>query len=293
MKKVILLGIMLLLMTGTSIASAAPSTYRVLINGYVVTGDTLTESNTTLVPFKVIFDELEYKIVYTAKTKTIQADKTGISISLTIGSTKAFVNGKVTEMLVAPKIVNGVTYVPLRFIASVSGEDVSVDNGRHAIQIGKQIEWTQLDQHSFRNAKWGMSLNQVKNSEKSVLLSENNDKMLELIYQSDIAGFDSIAAYFFPNNTLGHAGYFVELSGKDSYVEDYKTLTDYLTKKYGMPTFETIKTYREGGIEHTDIEWTQLILKGEVGLVAKWKTVDSDIMLVESSRYKRYPNWLY
>lgn len=280
MKKVIVLGLILLFMTGASIAAAAPSTYQVLVNGHVVTGDTLTQSNTTLVPFKIIFQELEYTIAYTAKTQTIKADKTGISISLTVGSTKAFVNGKEIKLLVAPKIVNGVTYVPLRFIADVSGEKLALDNGRKAIQIGKQIDWTQLDQPSLRNAKWGMTLNQVKKSENSTMLSESIDKASYLTYQSKIAGLDSTTLYVFQDNALEYGGYFVELSGQDSYLEDYKTLTAYLTKHYGEPTFEMLKDFQEKEMDYTDEELNQSILKGDTQLVAKWKAIDSEIMLV-------------
>jgi len=281
MKKVILLGLILLLMTGTSAAFAAPSTYRVLVNGYVVTGDTLTQSNTTLVPFKVIFQELAYKISYTAKTKTIKADKKGISISLTVGSTKALVNGKETKLPVAPKIVNGVTYVPLRFIANVSGEKVSLDSERKVIQIGKQIDWALLDLPSFRNAKWGMSVDQVKKTEKSSFQFRSDTKVPYLTFQTKVADFKATAVYFFPDEMLKSAGYLVELSGVDKYIQDYKALVAYLTKQYGEPTVETIKHYHDvEGIDYTDEEWNQLILSGELGLVANWRSIDSEIMLV-------------
>ncbi|GGF93315.1 copper amine oxidase N-terminal domain-containing protein [Paenibacillus aceti] len=282
MKRVILLGLILLLFTGGTVASAAPSTYRVLVNGYIVTDNTLTQSGTTLVPFKIIFKELGYEVTYKAAAKTVQADKEGTSITLTVGSTKALVNGKETKLPVAPKSVNGVTYVPLRFVANVSGAKVAYDNGRNAIQIGDQIAWTQLDKPSFQNAKWGMTIDQVKKSETTPLLEEGTKRPYLHYQKTKFAGFDANAIYLFSSQrTLDQGGFFIQSSSGNNYVQDYRTLTAYLTKQYGEPTFETLEIYKEMNVDYTDEEWNQLAYSDdEFAFVAKWRTVDSEVMLI-------------
>src|SRR5690606_20382669 len=154
----------------------------------------------------------------------------------------------------------GVTYVPLRFIATVSGEEVAIDSGRKAIQIGKQIDWALLDKPALRSATWGMSMDQVKKSESSEL-KEYNKKDQYLTYHSQIAGLKARTIYIFEDSRLSHGGYFVFLSAADSYVKDYKTLVANLTKQFGEPFFETMQAYHDQeDTVHTDDEWNQLVM---------------------------------
>ncbi|MFC3800981.1 copper amine oxidase N-terminal domain-containing protein [Cohnella sp. GCM10012308] len=239
-------------------------------------------SSTTLVPFKVIFESLNYKITYDAKAKTIKAVKDDTTLSLTVGSTNAYVNGKETKLPVAPKIVNGVTYVPLRFIANASGENVTFDNSWRAIQIGDQIDWKKLGNPSFRNAKWGMTKAQVKKTENSVLIEDNTtDPSQYLSYQAKISGYDALAAYFLPDNAFSAAAYFVEPSGASTHVEDFKTLRAYLTSLYGPPVKDFMALYQEQGYDYSDEIWEQLMLAGQWdGFVASWHSVDAEISLI-------------
>ncbi|MCL6459187.1 MAG: copper amine oxidase N-terminal domain-containing protein, partial [Gorillibacterium sp.] len=69
-----------------------------------------------MVPIKPIFQELGLGLTFNQKTNVVVGTKTGMKITLTIGSTKAVVNGKAVTLSLAPKIIKGATYVPLRFI---------------------------------------------------------------------------------------------------------------------------------------------------------------------------------
>lgn len=282
MKKILAMALLLVIfLASTPSAGAAPATYRILVDGHVVTGDTLTRSNTTLVPFRVILQELDYKVSYTARTKTIQADKPGIKVTLTIGSTKAFINGKETKMPVAPVLEKGVTYVPLRFIANVSGEQVELDQGRRAIQIGEQIDWKLLDQPAFRGMKWGATMSQVDRAEKAELYYENTtnpDNPYLKYYYTEFAGLPALATYEFPDKTLQIGGYYVNSSGLDSHLEDYKMLTAYLTKEYGEPVFDILSDEAEELPQYISYDLETLV--DEELLFAAWKTVDTNIMLM-------------
>jgi len=83
-----------------------------------------TKSNRVLVPFRGIFETLGLKVNWDATTRTITGTKQGTTIRLSIGSKTAIVNGNNVTLDVAPKIVNGATMVPLRFVAESSGLNV-------------------------------------------------------------------------------------------------------------------------------------------------------------------------
>jgi hypothetical protein len=75
----------------------------VLVDGeqVVFTTDPFIESNTTLVPFRTIFNKLGLTIGWDQTTKTATGVKEGLSISLQIGSKTAIVNGEKKQLTVA------------------------------------------------------------------------------------------------------------------------------------------------------------------------------------------------
>jgi hypothetical protein len=58
-----------------------------------------------------------------------------MEIELKIGQKKALVNGKTVELDVAPKIENGRTLVPIRFISEALGCDVDWDSLTRTVYI--------------------------------------------------------------------------------------------------------------------------------------------------------------
>lgn len=88
----------------------------------------ITENGTTLVEFRTIFEKEGLNILWQPETQTITGEKNGLKIELTIGEDKAKVNNLVKKLLVAPKIVNGYTLVPLRFVGESTGSHVKWDD---------------------------------------------------------------------------------------------------------------------------------------------------------------------
>ena len=78
----------------------------------------------TMVPMRVIFEELGATIAWDDATKTVTATKDGTVIKTTIGSTIMYINGITKEVDVAPVIVDNRTLVPLRFVSEALGCDV-------------------------------------------------------------------------------------------------------------------------------------------------------------------------
>ncbi len=114
---------------------------KVILNGNRIgfNQQPVIENGVTLVPMRTIFEELGMKVVWEADTKTITAsDIHGqTDIILVVNSNIADVNGKETELDVAPKIINGTTMVPLRFISESLGAEVNWDGESRTVSISK------------------------------------------------------------------------------------------------------------------------------------------------------------
>lgn len=95
------------------------------------------ESGRTLVPFRVIFEELEYDINWIDSEKKIVCTKDDTKLELVIDNYRAYVDGQPQDLDVAPKIVNGRTIVPLRFVSEASGSRVDWEHETKSIKILK------------------------------------------------------------------------------------------------------------------------------------------------------------
>ncbi|OKP97450.1 copper amine oxidase N-terminal domain-containing protein [Paenibacillus sp. P46E] len=88
-----------------------------------------------LVPMRPIFEKLGLSLVWNAKTSTITASKEDLTITLQLGSKKASVNGTVKQLTSAPKMINNVTYVPLRFVGEATGNSVTWNAKANTVEI--------------------------------------------------------------------------------------------------------------------------------------------------------------
>ncbi len=86
----------------------------------------IIKNNRTLLPIRVIIESLGGTIKWNGKTREVTIELNGHSIVLKIGSSTAVVDGIKTKIdpndsKVVPIIINGRTYLPLRFIAEHLG----------------------------------------------------------------------------------------------------------------------------------------------------------------------------
>jgi|GEM_PF-2200250 len=98
------------------------------VNGQVrdLPGAPMILKGRTLVPFRFIGESVGIQVGYktdpkTKQVKSIYYQSESVKVEMTIGSKIALVNEKPVSMDVPPQIVNGVTMVPLRFIADHLG----------------------------------------------------------------------------------------------------------------------------------------------------------------------------
>lgn len=128
MKKlgVLFLSIFMVMSVFTT-AHAAEKPVGVWIDGTEVklgNANPIVEKGTTLVPMRPLLEKLNVNMNWNKKTQTVTGSKNGLTLSLTIGGTTATVNGEKKKLEVAPKTINNVTYVPVRFIGETIGYKV-------------------------------------------------------------------------------------------------------------------------------------------------------------------------
>ena len=117
-------------------AHAAEKPVGVWIDGTEVklgSSNPVVEKGTTLVPMRPLLEKLNVNMNWNKKTQTVTGTKNGLALSLTIGSTTATVNGGKKKLEVAPKTINNVTYVPVRFIGETIGYKVEWNAAQRTI----------------------------------------------------------------------------------------------------------------------------------------------------------------
>ena len=94
-------------------------------------------NNTTLVPIRIISEELGSRVNWDNTKKRVTIQKGKDVIELYIGSKTAYVNGKAVTLLTTPIIKQGTTLVPIRFISEQLGAYVEWDNTEKIIMINQ------------------------------------------------------------------------------------------------------------------------------------------------------------
>ena len=110
---------------------------EVLMNGERLVFDTapILEDGRTLVPFRKIFEALDYEVSWDSNERRVNATKKSKEIELTIDNKNVIVNDEVILSDVAPKIINSRTYVPIRIVSEYSDCDVLWDDANKTVLI--------------------------------------------------------------------------------------------------------------------------------------------------------------
>ena len=148
MKKILIkLVAMVLMMSFLGVpTSFASEEISVKINGETLIFDVPPQivDGRTMVHMRTIFEALGTSIEWDGETKTITAKKAEKTIKATIGKKEISINEKITEMDVAPVIIDSRTLVPARFVAEALGAEVSWDEETKTVNIFQknQCEFT-------------------------------------------------------------------------------------------------------------------------------------------------------
>lgn len=114
---------------------ASAQSVTVVVNGQPVSfpQPPIVRAGRVFVPLRGVFEQLGASVVYS--NGQINATGRGRTISLTINSTAAIVDGQQQTIDVAPFLVSDTTYVPLRFISQALGASVNWNDSTSTVTI--------------------------------------------------------------------------------------------------------------------------------------------------------------
>ncbi|MFD2442553.1 copper amine oxidase N-terminal domain-containing protein [Bacillus sp. CGMCC 1.16607] len=95
----------------------------------------MMKGGSTIVPLRVIFEELGASVNWNSKTQSVTAKKGSTTIVLTINKKVATINGKSISLQSPPELINGHTMVPVRFVSEALGANVKWDGGSKTVFI--------------------------------------------------------------------------------------------------------------------------------------------------------------
>lgn len=243
-------------------AQAAPQAIQVYLDGSKVTfptGAPYSSQNTTLVPFRTIFEKLGLQVTWNAKTQTVTGKKEGLTIQLTIGSNRASINGVVKKLTALPTTIKGTTYVPLRFIGEASDAEVEWDEESNSITI-QTAKSKALEEEKIRT-----------------LL----EQAIGFLDKGDYNGLHPLLSEDSPYQNSGKEfKEWAESNQQQTKVVEYEFVT--LDQRYGDAFVETVEdTHRTGGVYSPDmLNQVMYTLVKENGI---WKLDDLE---VKDTQYK-------
>lgn len=132
--------------------------------------------------------------------------------------------------------------------------------------------------YDFRNVKWGMSVQNVIDSESLTLIANQDE---QLFYSTSILNRECYLFYGFKNNNLlNSAGYFfkIEHSNFNSYIDDYLEIQNALISKYGEP-LENERIWNNDLLKNNTQNWGTAISMGYLQYRSLWKTETTKIIL--------------
>jgi len=133
------------------------------------------------------------------------------------------------------------------------------------------------DLYDFRKTNWGMTKAQVKKTEKSKLVNEDENL---LVYQGTVSGLDCLIVYIFAEGKLVRAKYIFTKthSNKNDYISDFNTLKEVLTKKYGKPVKDS--HIWKNDLYRDDYQyWGFAVSLGHLVYFADWETSNTNLSL--------------
>lgn len=136
-KTFVLLIAIVLLLSGYCFDADASQRIRVLIDNEYMNFDEnpRIEDGRTIVPVRGIFETINASVMWFEETRMVLINSGDTEILLQIDNKNAYVNNTRVEMEVPARIINGRTFVPIRFIAESIGAYVGWDGNTRTVII--------------------------------------------------------------------------------------------------------------------------------------------------------------
>lgn len=110
---------------------------KVFINGNQLRfgSEPLIYNNTNLVPLREIAEGMGAAVTWNKEAGAIGVQKGNRKMTLTIGSRTVYYNGKPETAAAAPKVIDGVTYVPVQVFARGLGANITYSAQKGTLHI--------------------------------------------------------------------------------------------------------------------------------------------------------------
>lgn len=194
MKKTIVASLLFFALTSVT---SADSRLKVIVNGQALNQVPVVKEGTTLVPMAPILDGMGIDYSWEPKNKRIKAIKNGKEISLVIGNKRAYVNGKAVNLNVAPQVIDGRVFIPVRFIGEATG--ASVNSVGNLVLIRSEDTYTQTQPVTPK--PWEANL--ATQSGETKIINYLNENYVTL--QNNNIRLDNVSYVATQNNGLGLA----------------------------------------------------------------------------------------
>ncbi len=142
----------------------------VIVDGVALDTQVFIEDGVSMVAMRDIFEAVGMNVNWEGLNSNIYATKGSKQLKMTVGETAYTKNGEQAELSVAPRIVDGKTYVPLRAVGDVLGADVDWNEDSKVITI--------TTDNKESDDEW-------KENTKSIDLGEEKESTVEITEAGD------------------------------------------------------------------------------------------------------------
>lgn len=117
--------------------STDDSTIKILINGTLLNSDNkpVIINNSAMLPLRDIAEALNARVSWNSASKTAVISKDNVAVSITVGSDIMLVGNKSVPVSQPAQIIDNITYVPLRSLASALNCIINWDSTNKVITI--------------------------------------------------------------------------------------------------------------------------------------------------------------
>lgn len=193
MKKVLSFVMVIIILLGiTSTTVYAENIFKIMINGKELNISKemgypfINEDSRTMVPFRVLLEGMGYTVEWNAKTRTITIPtENGGKVVLQIDSNKVQTSKETITMDTKAVIINGRTYVPIRFVAdalewTVGYQQLKDNSGNSTSKVTHKVTVDKITSDSNVSMEEnGIMVNGVRKYDFNMDL-RNNEYLLSL-----------------------------------------------------------------------------------------------------------------
>lgn len=186
----------------------AENSPSVEINNNIVLFDKspVIQEGIMLVQMRPIFEKLGLKVSWEGETNTIIGERDNLIIKMQINNKNAQVNNNELELSLAPALIDGYTFVPVRFISEATGAKVIWnDNTKQVLvySINELLLYFHIENHNLQEIKdllnTPINLNFVDDNGISLLekaiIEQEEDIAVELIRRGAIVNIKNSKGY--------------------------------------------------------------------------------------------------